>query len=269
LCWNELTNKWTTQYTWFPEFSENVDNIFYTFANQISHPKASNVLYKHGFAGTVDLAGNIRPTYWYDTQYPFEFEFIVIGVPGIQKIFNNLKIISNSVAPKAFYYEIVGEGYDWKDTKAIIYPFIQPADYSTYLTNNPNQKKLPYILTQPTDLNDQLSFYRDRQSLVVPFNSSILRDLTIRQQAKTKEYLIDIYQGAADIKKYGRLQGNMQYVEDAWDVQIQPISFKYVYLKQGILTFTQTDEIKIRVKYDGTEYAIINFLRTLFTISYA
>jgi hypothetical protein len=92
---------------------------------------------------------------------------------------------------------------------------MRPTDYSTYLTNNPNQKKLPYILTQPTDLNNPLSFYRDRPSLVVPFNSSILRDLTIRQRTKTKEYLIDIYQGAADIKKYGRLQGNMQYVEDA------------------------------------------------------
>ena len=27
--------------------------------------------------------------------------------------------------------------------------------------------------------------------------------------------------------------------------------------------------IKIRVKYDGTKYAIINALRTLFTISYS
>ncbi len=27
--------------------------------------------------------------------------------------------------------------------------------------------------------------------------------------------------------------------------------------------------IKIRVKYDGTQYAIINALKTLFTISYA
>jgi hypothetical protein len=30
---------------------------------------------------------------------------------GIQKIFDNLKIISNSTAPNSFYYEIVGEGF--------------------------------------------------------------------------------------------------------------------------------------------------------------
>ena len=68
----------------------------------------------------------------------------------------------------------------------------------------------------------------------------------------------------------------MQYVEDSWDIQIQPITFKYAYLKNGTLTLGNTTEmkvrdkyIKIRVRYDGTQYAIINALRTLFTISYA
>jgi hypothetical protein len=68
----------------------------------------------------------------------------------------------------------------------------------------------------------------------------------------------------------------MQYVEDAWDIQIQPIGFKYAYIKNGQLAFSNTTEmrvrdkyIKIRVKYDGEQYAIINALKTFFTISYA
>ena len=68
----------------------------------------------------------------------------------------------------------------------------------------------------------------------------------------------------------------MQYLEDAWDVQIQPITFKNVYLKNGELAFTGNEEmkirdkyIKIRVKYDGKNYAIINALKSTFTISYA
>ncbi|MDA3856550.1 MAG: hypothetical protein PF569_09925 [Candidatus Woesearchaeota archaeon] len=45
-------------------------------------------------------------------QYPFEFEFVVIGVQGTQKIFDNLKIISNLTEPDSFYYEIAGEGFN-------------------------------------------------------------------------------------------------------------------------------------------------------------
>jgi hypothetical protein len=30
----------------------------------------------------------------------------------VQKIFDNLKIISNLAQPEEFYYEIVGEGFD-------------------------------------------------------------------------------------------------------------------------------------------------------------
>jgi len=69
----------------------------------------------------------------------------------------------------------------------------------------------------------------------------------------------------------------MHYVEDAWDVQIQPIAFKYAYLnsaKELILSDTKEMNIrdkyiKIRVRYSGEKYAIINSLLTLFTVSYA
>lgn len=68
----------------------------------------------------------------------------------------------------------------------------------------------------------------------------------------------------------------MQYVEDSWDVQIQPISFKEVRLNNDKkLVTSEVKEmkirdkyIKIRVKYKGDQYAIINALRTLYTISY-
>jgi len=94
---------------------------------------------------------------------------------------------------------------------------IVKARYLRYLTNKPDTKKLPYIYEQsftvdPTDSN---SFYRDRASLSTSFNMSILRDLTLREHNKTKERLINIYQKGTDLKKYGRLKGNMQYLEDA------------------------------------------------------
>jgi len=299
LCWNELTNKWTTQYTWFPEFSENINNIFYTFANQSRHNLATNKLYKHGFVGVEEESGNILPTYWYDEQHPFEYEFVVGAMPGMQKIFNNLKIISNLAEPESFYYEVVGEGFDWygyknlimqlNDTTLLIVDGVTMTGISTdktesnvrlryqkYLQNKPLTKKLPYFYAQSFDVNDPNSFYRNRGNLVIPFNMSMLRDVTIREHNKTKEKLVNSYQKGADIKLYGRTKGNMQYLEDSWDIQIQPIVFPYAYLLRNVLEFTPNVEmrirdkyIKIRVKYNGTQYAIINALKTLFTISYA
>lgn len=120
ICWNEISNTWVTRYTWFPEFSENINNIFYTFANKAEHPEQYGKLFKHGFAGTYEEQGYIKPTVWYEEQHPFEFEFVAIGVQGIQKIFDNLKIISNKAEPESFSFEIVGEGYDWHKYKEVI-----------------------------------------------------------------------------------------------------------------------------------------------------
>ena len=47
---------------------------------------------------------------------------------------------------------------------------------------------------------------------------------------KTREKLIQVYQRGVNLSKVGRLRGNMEYVEDAWDVQIQPLSVKYAYV---------------------------------------
>lgn len=120
ICWNEAQNKWVTQYTWFPEFSENINNIFYTFAFSKKHPSAKNKLYVHGFAGYSDIGGEILPTRWYDEQHAFEFEFVINSPQGIQKIYDNLKIISNNVPPDSFLYEITGDGYDWSKYKSLI-----------------------------------------------------------------------------------------------------------------------------------------------------
>jgi hypothetical protein len=117
LCWNEILEKWVTRYSWFPEFSENVNNIFYTFANTNVHTAAGNYLYKHGFAGTFNEKGNIEPTKWYEEQHPFEFEFVVADSEGVQKIFDNLKIISNKVEPNSLIFEVTGDGFEWNEQK--------------------------------------------------------------------------------------------------------------------------------------------------------
>lgn len=134
-------------------------------------------------------------------------------------------------------------------------------------------KKLPFIETV-SNLNDVI-LPQDSILLVNPKIES-LRRVNIIMNAKTKEKLLQIYQRGCDIKSYGRIKGNMSYVEDSWDVQIQPLSFKYAYLKDNNLKYTPLNEMKIRdkyikikVRYDGSKYVIVNAVKTYFTISHA
>ena len=46
------------------------------------------------------------------------------------------------------------------------------------------------------------------------------------------EYRVHTEQLANDMKKYGRIRGNMEYLEDLWNVEIRPVAFKYAYLKE-------------------------------------
>lgn len=77
--------------------------------------------YLHGNAGIFDVKENLRPTYWYDEQHPFEFEFVVNDKIGSQKIFNNLVIISNKAEPESFHFEIEGDNYDFSADKRTMY----------------------------------------------------------------------------------------------------------------------------------------------------
>ena len=105
----------------------------------------------------------------------------------------------------------------------------------------------------------------------------VLRKISLKMHNKTREKLIQVYQRGVNLSKVGRLRGNMEYVEDAWDVQIQPLSVNYAYIDHNNnLTLSEPKQakirdkyLKIRVRYDGTQYAIVNGIRTYFTISYA
>lgn len=81
-----------------------------------------NGFYVHGRAGIFDeinydddnVNNQIKPTFWYNKQEPFEFEFVVNEPVGLHKIFDNLVIISNKVEPKSIEFEIIGDVYDFK-----------------------------------------------------------------------------------------------------------------------------------------------------------
>ena len=81
-----------------------------------------NGFYVHGRAGIFDeidyedenLDNQIKPTYQYNKQEPFEFEFVVNEPIGLHKIFDNLVIISNKAEPNSIEIEVIGDVYDFK-----------------------------------------------------------------------------------------------------------------------------------------------------------
>ena len=294
LCYNEKLEKFITFYSWTPIYSENINNIFFSF-DLITNNKIveeynkkllddnytplypENNLWKHGQVGIYDLQGTIKPTNWYNKQELFEFEFIIKDPPIYQKIFDNLKIISNKSKPKEFEFEIVGEGYDWYKYKDVIqflndrvgeinYPDLETS-YLKYLQLNQSIKKLPFIKRIKYNPNNPLKDYKWEN------NST---DVWLVKDTLLNEERIHTNQLGNDIKTLGRIKGNMQYLEDFWNIEIRPINFKYAYLNENVLNFTKLNQSKIRdkylkvkIRYSGEDLTIIQAVKALFTISYA
>ncbi len=273
-------------------------------------------LWKHGQAGLYDNQGKIKPTNWYGKQHEFNFEFIVNSTPEMQKIFNNLMIISNKTAPKKFEYEVVGEGYDWYIYKTVIgwinqhkddlfqsslddaYKCVLTTPYKTLRDNYEDFPelfnfddaaiitKLPYLQLQLTDQDGlfynsdkDLSYWANKQ----PNNTTKENNYSLNssetcliEDDQLSEYKLHTESLANDMKKYGRARGNMEYLEDVWKVEIRPVNFRYAYINNGQLNFSKIYEtrhrdkfLRIKIRYDGKDLAVIQQIATLFDLSYA
>lgn len=64
LCWNELTNKFTTFYSWVPSYSANIDNIMFTFDRDTSKmiTKLTEYYPKIKLSATTELYRNTQYT---------------------------------------------------------------------------------------------------------------------------------------------------------------------------------------------------------------
>ena len=152
--------------------------------------------------------------------------------------------------------------------------------YQEYLSRPGAPLKIPYIECVK-ELSDKIpvtySTTSDPNKPLDPHPyAEVLRDLNLKALHKTREKAIQSYQRALTIRKYGRLRGNMEYLEDSWDIQIQPITIKYAHLRGSTLSFTEPIQskvrdkfLKVRVRYDGSQYVIVNGIRTYYRISYA
>lgn len=212
-------------------------------------PSLTTDLWKHGTAGIYDVVDTIKPTNWYGQQHPFEFEFIVNGQEAdsqVQKIFNNLIILSNKAEPESFHFDIVGEGYDFSSDKLNMYyrqeatkEFLQLLGSDTVfnrdyvkLTPKQNSKSTLFNLYyRRIDTYDEIyDSYQLQQRQNYDYQN--LSGTELFWDNDLNEFRIISHIKNMPFNKYdqnniliGRLRGNSQYKEDKWDIQIPSINF--------------------------------------------
>lgn len=249
-------------------------------------------LYTHGRAGIYDeidyfdksLDNQILPCRWYNKQEPFELEFVVNTNIGMQKIFNNLVIISNNVQPNEIEYQIIGDAYDFN--KSGIFRannFVEPVfklddpkdpgifDSVQYFKNQVEEEFKNSEYSQ--DLNINIGEYK--------FNTDIEWDTVLNQ------YMLKTTQDCRDVKQYGKRLGNIEYKEDKWNIVVTPIYFRkktgkvlseedgkvteVELIKSNTLSSTRIRDkwIKVRIKYKGDKLVVISAIQSLLSLSYA
>lgn len=204
-------------------------------------------IWKHGKSGIINNQEDAKPTNWYGKQHPFELEFIVNDNPQYHKIFDNLEILSNYSEPESFHYEIIGDCYDFaKDKKNMFIRQEATKDLYQYngmdVSYDPNYVNLqedhrtipdnPDVFDKSTILplyysrQDSLNTIEDYYHLKDGSNTrdfSALAGGEVVYYKDRDEYRLWNHAKAVDLSK-GRLRGNMQYKEDKWYIQINPIN---------------------------------------------
>ena len=241
--------------------------------NTLENKFLRNGFYVHGKAGIFNelnygdesFDNQILPTKWYDRQEPFEFEFVVNDKIGAHKIFNDLVIISNNVQPKELEFEIEGDVFNFN--KAGIFRDAKWPDKG-YLWDKKYNKPIKTL-----DRTGAETTYQATQQFN---NCKVVWDTNLNS------YSLIVNQECKNIEnpKYGRRLGNIQYKEDSWYTNIEPIIYKERFkiedkeeaiFREGKEKSARIRDkyMKVRVKYTGEDLVIITALKTLYTLSYA
>ena len=213
----------------------------------------STDFWKHGQAGSFDIADDIYPCYWYGKQHPFEFEFIVVNDPSVHKIFTNLELIANKAKPESFHYEVIGEAYDFAKDKPNMY-FRQEAMKALWQYNGCDiEYNSDFLKIQTRQQNKSADLPHNYFARAKHINE--VEDSYIMAQVGTHDYrhlsggeivyypnrqefrvwnhvpAIDIDDqpdtSASSFGGRGLIASNMRYLEDRWKVQINPLLITY------------------------------------------
>lgn len=244
ICYNERFNTWVTRYDWKPIVSDNINDEFYSLNKRYNEPDGKCYIWDHKF----DVAfNNGHVSSWYDNTNGFEFEFVVSDPVGVNKIFDNLQIISNNVQPDEMEITVIGDDYVFKRQAVDLTPKhkerAEYGDVSQIHTTSDIHGNLE--LEQIETVHSPKGYYHF--------------DTRLNQSALTK------WQPFKDMYKFGRRIGNIQYKEGSWFAQIEPllITDERLVAKEARI---RDKWAKIRIRYSGKDLAVITAIKTLINI---
>ena len=236
ICYNERQNIWTTKYDWYPIVSENINDEFYSLNNEAIWDHAEDVGYN-----------NTHVSSWYNNNHKFEFEFVVSDPVGVNKVFDNLQIISNNVQPDEMEITVIGDDYIFKRT---------PVDLTSGHKERGEYEDVLKIHTTSNIHGDLESTQTETEHSP---KGCYHFDKRLNQSVLTK------WQPFKDMYKFGRRVGNIQYKEGSWFAQIEPllITDERLVAKEARI---RDKWAKIRIRYSGKDLAIITAIKTLINI---
>lgn len=244
ICFNERQNIWTTRYDWIPLISENIQDEFYSIGGIQSEDETNTKIWKHDFDTS-------SVTKWYGKQHLFEYEFVVSDPIGVQKIFDNLQIVSNNVQPNEMEITIIGDDYEFKRD---VVDF-QNIDFRKEWKKEVSESN-PINIRTTSNIHGQ----EPKEDYKNPKPSTEYKyDKRLNQSTITKTQQIK------DIYKYGRRIGNTQYKEDSWYTQIEPIYLNKVGEREREARI-RDKWARIRIRYTGENLAVITAIKTLINI---
>lgn len=283
ICFNERQSVWTTRYDWNPTVSENINGTFFSIGGSNMNDdsvETNNDIWSHEVT-------NNKPTYWFNKQHPFEFEFVVNDPQGVHKIIENLQILSNNVQPEQLTFEIIGDAYQFNKQR-IMHLARGEEDFtgSRVESNLLNKDKfdIPKKTTDKAEKFDMSSWIKNKSKIkVCEYNEDgswkgVTKEVTpsMEQDERTKQYLMSIPQECRNMETFGRRLGNIHYKEDSWYTNVEPIIYDARLndpnssLKEEGTKFNSTrirDKwVKIRVRYTGEDLAIITAIRTIMNV---
>ena len=240
ICFNERQNIWTTRYDWVPLVSENIEDKMFSIGGiQSSNNKydVNEKIWKHDY-------NDSDVTKWFNKQHEFEFEFVVSDPIGVQKIFDNLQIISNNVQPNELEITVLGDDYEFK------------RDLVTLNEQRSIRKEVDD--QNPNNIRTTSNVHGER-------NDDPKISTKYKYDERLKQSAIVKWQPIKDIYKYGRRVGNTQYKEDSWYTQIEPIYLNKVGQREREARI-RDKWARIRIRYTGEDLAVITAIKTLINI---
>lgn len=280
ICFNERQDIWTTKYDWNPTISENINGTFFSIGGSNTDDDTNRDIWSHDVT-------KANPTTWFDKQHCFEFEFVVNDPQGVHKIIENLQILSNNVQPEQLTFEIIGDAYQFNKERLMHLARGEEEFIGDRINSNLTNKD-DFNVPRKTPVNttkfDMSKWIKNKSKVKIFQGTDWVGDMedvspAMDKDLRTKQYLMSIPQECRNIETFGRRLGNIQYKEDSWYTNVEPIIYDArlndpsITENTEITTGTKFNStrirdkwVKIKVRYTGEDLAIITAIRTIMNV---